>query len=91
MIVAGDTLFHSDFSLPLLIQKFLSLNSKIPSSNLIVHCPCPEDRVHLHGIVELKWDDNVQCEKVISFLEKPSPEDTPSRTQSPCCYLINSE
>jgi len=91
LIVAGDTLFYPDFSLLRFIRKFLDLNAINPSSNLIVHCPCPEEKVHLHGIVELGWEEKADCERVLSFLEKPNPKDTTSRNQCPCCYLISSE
>ena len=49
----------------------------------------PEDRVHLHGIVELQ-ETGSGDKKVVSFLEKPQPSMTPSRWQSPCFYLLHS-
>jgi UTP-glucose-1-phosphate uridylyltransferase len=48
-----------------------------------------EERVHLHGIVEL-GDESAGCKKVTSFLEKPKPDMTTSRNQSPCFYLLHS-
>ena len=39
-----------------------------------------------HGIVEVD-----EMGRVTSFLEKPSPTETPSRRQSPCFYLLSRE
>ena len=58
----------------------------VKGSSLIVGAPCPEENVAKHGIVDVD-----EKGKVISFLEKPSPTETQSRTQSPCFYLLSSE
>ena len=49
-----------------------------------MECPCPEDEVHKHGIIEV--DD---YGKVTSFLEKPKASETSSRSQSPCFYFFD--
>ena len=46
--------------------------------------PCAEEDVSRHGMLELD-----QEMRVTSFLEKPAPAETRSRTQSPCCYLLS--
>ena len=51
---------------------------------LIVACPCPEENVSKHGIIELDSSG-----KVTSFLEKPKPTETSSRLQSPCFYILD--
>ena len=51
---------------------------------LIVECPCPEDEVHKHGIIEVNDQG-----KVTSFLEKPLASETKSRSQSPCFYFFD--
>ena len=53
---------------------------------LIVACPCPEENVSKHGIIELDSSG-----KVTSFLEKPKPTETSSRLQSPCFYILDAK
>jgi ADP-glucose pyrophosphorylase len=53
---------------------------------LIVACPCSEENVSKHGIIELDSDG-----KVTSFLEKPKPTETSSRLQSPCFYILDAK
>lgn len=48
---------------------------------LIVACPCPEENVSKHGIIEI--DSNG---KVTSFLEKPKPTETSSRSKN-CAFF----
>ena len=55
-------------------------------TSLIVACPCPEERVSKHGIIEI--DKNG---RVTSFLEKPNPSETSSRLQSPCFYIFDTK
>lgn len=85
LFIAGDTLFDGSFVLESFLQIFQAENeNEKESCSLIVDCPCPEDRVHKHGIIETD-----QAGRVISFLEKPNPSTTTSRKQSPCFYLIH--
>ena len=85
LVIAGDTLFHSDFDLNDFIKEFERLKSlnKAPIS-LIVECPCPENELEKHGIIEVN-----ESKIVTSFLEKPKPTETKSRSQSPCFYLFD--
>ena len=53
---------------------------------LIVACPCPEENVSKHGIIEVD-----STGKVTSFLEKPKPTETSSRLQSPCFYILDAK
>ena len=85
LVIAGDTLFYPDFDLQKFIEEFKRLKKvKKEPLALIVDCPCPEDEVHKHGIIEIN-DDN----QVTSFLEKPKATETKSRSQSPCFYLFD--
>ena len=87
LIIAGDTLFGKDFNLPNFISKFKELkeqNSGAGPVALITECPCPDEEVHKHGIIEVGANG-----RVTSFLEKPALSETNSRSQSPCFYLLN--
>ena len=53
---------------------------------MIVACPCPEENVFTHGIIEIDSEG-----KVTSFLEKPKPTETSSRLQSPCFYILDTK
>ena len=69
---------------------FLTLLTEVPlvsaslSNTSLVAAPCAEEEVSRHGMLELD-----QEMRVTSFLEKPAPAETRSRTQSPCCYLLS--
>ena len=82
LIVSSDTIFSRDFSLEHYLAKFERLKRTI-----IVAAPCPKEEVHKHGIIEVDGDNPDL--PVLSFLEKPSIEETESRIQSPCCYLLS--
>ncbi len=86
LVVAGDTLFKNDFDLYKFIAEYEAKkeSSSVSPMALITGSPCPEDQVSKHGIIEVGLD----C-KVTSFLEKPDPKTTASRTQSPCFYLLD--
>ena len=87
LVIAGDTLFDSRFSLEEFIKEFETVNAKSgESASLIVHGPCPEERVHKHGIIETDEEG-----RVVNFLEKPSPEETSSRKQCPCFYILHND
>lgn len=83
LIIASDTIFSKDFSLDHFLAKYERLKKSI-----IVAAPCPKEEVHKHGIIEVD-SDNPDL-PVLSFLEKPLLEETESRIQSPCCYLLSS-
>ena len=70
-----------------MIRTFYDLKEKTSEPlSLIVECPCPEEDVSKHGIIEM--DENG---KVTSFLEKPEPNQTKSRSQSPCFYIFDGQ
>jgi len=81
LVVAGDTLFRSDFDLSSFVSSF-EARQKIDA--LITACPTPEEEMHLRGIIETAENSG----KVTRLLEKPSPEMTSSRSQCPCFYLF---
>lgn len=88
LVIAGDTLFMDDFQLEDFLKRFNDLKAKHQGQPLalIVECPCPEEEVHKHGIIEVGEDG-----LVTSFLEKPKASDTKSRSQSPCFYAFSPE
>jgi len=88
LVIAGDTLFLQDFKLEEFIRAFNDLKKKTTDGPvaLIVACPCPEENVSKHGIIELD-----STGKVTSFLEKPKPTETSSRLQSPCFYILDAK
>ncbi|TRY75025.1 hypothetical protein TCAL_15591 [Tigriopus californicus] len=88
LFIAGDTLFDGSFLLASFLKVFQEENGSDQDQpcSLIVDCPCPEERVHKHGIIETDATG-----RVVSFLEKPDPSTTASRKQSPCFYLIHQE
>ncbi len=87
LVIAGDTLFKKDFSLLKFVDQFERNVKNLPQANVsqIIECTCPEGEVHKHGIIEV----DEKSRKVTSFLEKPNPQDTKSRSQCPCFYLID--
>jgi len=86
LVIAGDTLFYSDFTMDRFVERFDELQRQDARSCLIVHTHCPEERVSRHGIIELDHQA-----RVTKFLEKPKPEETPARNQSPCFYLLSKQ
>ena len=92
LVIAGDTLFQKDFKLCEFIAKFQEMKRQSIGRDggqglaLITECPCPEDEVHKHGIIEV--DPNG---RVTSFKEKPKISETQSRSQSPCFYLLDAK
>ncbi|KAL7636327.1 UNVERIFIED_CONTAM: hypothetical protein RMT77_013086 [Armadillidium vulgare] len=82
--IAGDTLFDKSFNLEEMIKKFLKLKAENSLVSLIVSAPVREEDVSKHGIIEVEENGMVK-----TFLEKPQPNETISRVQSPCCYLIS--
>ena len=86
LVIAGDTLFSKTFKLTEFVTKFYELKEQNPSQPvaLITDCPCPDEEVHKHGIIEVGENG-----RVTSFLEKPTLSETNSRSQSPCFYLLD--
>ena len=85
LIIAGDTLFRKDFKLNEFIAEFQALKKKKKEGlALITECPCPEEEVSKHGIIEVNNEG-----RVVSFKEKPKLCETQSRSQSPCFYLLD--
>ncbi|XP_050724703.1 uncharacterized protein LOC127002685 isoform X3 [Eriocheir sinensis] len=85
LFVAGDTLLPKDFSLNTLVDKFESLRAHDEKACVVLSAPVAEENVSKHGIIEVGEGD-----RVINFLEKPDPQDTTSRLQCPCVYLMSS-
>ncbi|XP_050724705.1 uncharacterized protein LOC127002685 isoform X4 [Eriocheir sinensis] len=80
-----DTLLPKDFSLNTLVDKFESLRAHDEKACVVLSAPVAEENVSKHGIIEVGEGD-----RVINFLEKPDPQDTTSRLQCPCVYLMSS-
>ncbi|XP_023340570.1 uncharacterized protein LOC111710651 isoform X1 [Eurytemora carolleeae] len=84
LVVAGDTLFYQSFNLRSLVQEFSRLQQTVQEVCYLVHTDCSEENVSKHGILEL-GDNN----RVLRLLEKPKPQDTVSRFQCPCFYILS--
>ena len=82
-VIASDTIFSREFSVASLLRRFRDLGDT--SSSIILAAPCREDDVKNHGMLEI---DEGKSMRVTTFLEKPLPSETKSRTQSPCCYFL---
>ena len=88
LVIAGDTLFQKDFKLCQFIANFQELKNQNGDDEglaLITECPCPENEVEKHGIIEVE----PHSRRVTSFMEKPKISETQSRSQSPCFYLLD--
>ncbi|RIA95983.1 nucleotide-diphospho-sugar transferase [Glomus cerebriforme] len=83
LIIGGDTLFLKDFNFKKLYKKFNLINSN-DEGCLVTTYKVNDDDVHKLGILELNEEN-----QVISFLEKPSPQSTISRTGCPCFYFLH--
>ncbi|KNC76569.1 hypothetical protein SARC_10934 [Sphaeroforma arctica JP610] len=80
LVIAGDTLFHQDFD----INDFIKYNlTRTEEACSVVYYDIGNEDTRKRGIIEI--DEN---KKVISFLEKPNPEDTHSRNACPAFYYI---
>ncbi|XP_076812554.1 uncharacterized protein LOC143459338 [Clavelina lepadiformis] len=84
IIVAGDTLFYSDFDLSKMIDQFRKLKLEIPTCSLVTVYDCARDDVVKHGILETNSQN-----RVTRFLEKPQPDETQSRSACPCFYILS--
>ena len=86
IIIAGDTLFLSDFSLPEICASYQELSSvdKAVSSCLVYHCR--EDEVPKRAILEV----DTTTGEVQSFREKPAALETKSRLACPPFYVLSS-
>ncbi|KAG0169217.1 hypothetical protein DFQ30_003852 [Apophysomyces sp. BC1015] len=77
LVVGGDTLFLKDFDL----GRFLG---RLSDTCLVTTYQVRDEDVHKVGIVET-GDEGV----ITSFLEKPEPSETESRSACPCFYLFH--
>ncbi|KAI9245507.1 nucleotide-diphospho-sugar transferase [Helicostylum pulchrum] len=80
LVVGGDTLFLHDFSLNDFLQNF-GTNS---DSCLVTAYQVPDQDVQKFGIIETDSQGIIT-----SFLEKPDPSATKSRSACPCFYLFH--
>ncbi|SAM01137.1 hypothetical protein [Absidia glauca] len=78
LVIGGDTLFLKEFDL----AQFLA--QKQPGQCLVTTYTVDDAVVPKVGIVETDATGVIQ-----SFLEKPSPDQTPSRLACPCFYLLD--
>lgn len=84
LVVGGDTLFLHDFKLDRFLNKFNQLNRGDDEESCLVTTYTVKDSdVHKFGIVETDSEGFVK-----SFLEKPEPTSTTSRSACPCFYLF---
>lgn len=84
LVVAGDTLFLNDFSLP----NFIRIAQNCPGS-VITYYVVSDLVVSKSGIIEVVQDAEGNF-RVSNFLEKPDPTKTKSRLGCPCFYYLRS-
>ena len=77
LVVGGDTLFYPSFSLAEVIADFYD-----KKGSTIVCYPVKDEEVSKRGIIERN-----ENRRIVSFLEKPKPEETTSRSGVPCFYI----
>lgn len=80
LVVGGDTLFLHDFKLDKFLDKFNQVNNGCLVTTYLVS----DEDVHKFGIVETDSEGTIK-----SFLEKPDPSTTDSRSACPCFYLFH--
>jgi len=83
LVIGGDTLFYEDFSVAKLVQVLKQRQADRDFGGVLIGCKCRDEETHKYGILEIDEEN-----KVTSMLEKPSPDQTPSRLACPCCYLL---
>jgi NDP-sugar pyrophosphorylase family protein len=81
LVVAGDTLFYSNFNLSNIVNRF-----KGTDGNLVTCYKVEDEMIHKTGILE--FNEN---KKVTNFLEKPSLSETNSRWGCPPLYFYKKE
>jgi len=82
-------LFFKGFSLAEISAEFQRLKENGQPSSLLLDATCTEEEVRKTGILEVEEEGKVLARKVVSFVEKPSPDETKSRLQCPCFYLLH--
>ena len=85
LVVAGDTLFSRDFQIDSILDRFFALTSEFEAVALILYYELKDHaEVQKRGILEISPEG-----RVLSFLEKPSPESTTSNKACPPLYLYS--
>lgn len=84
LVVGGDTLFYSDFSLSQVLVALDQLKSTHPASSMVLAYVTNDDGAARYGILEI--DDH---SRVVAFLEKPGAHGTASRLACPCFYVFS--
>jgi NDP-sugar pyrophosphorylase family protein len=77
VVVGGDTLYLTDFSLGAVLA------AVAPGESACLVYPCDDVTTTKSGIIEVDATMHVT-----SFLEKPGPAATASRLASPCTYIL---
>lgn len=91
IVAYGDSIIYSPEREPLL-RRMLASHQAHASACTIAACEVPQEQVHQYGIVvpraeEMGKDD---CQ-IVDLLEKPAPEQTPSRLASSARYIFGPE
>ncbi|KAI8900383.1 nucleotide-diphospho-sugar transferase [Globomyces pollinis-pini] len=81
IVIAGDTLIKQ-FN----IDRFIQTCSTIPGS-VVLNYKVSDEECLKSGILETSLENDLN--RVVGFLEKPSPNDTPSRLGCPCFYYLS--
>ncbi|KAL6080490.1 Mannose-1-phosphate guanyltransferase-like [Balamuthia mandrillaris] len=87
LLVAGDTLFEKSFRLREVLQSFDGLEEE--ESLLLYYELSDHAEVAKRGILEVAEDGSGAPGRVMSFLEKPKPEETASNKACPPLYLYS--
>ncbi|KAJ3207221.1 hypothetical protein HDU67_007607 [Dinochytrium kinnereticum] len=89
LVIAGDTLFLRDFNL----QDFISKSLKVSPACLVTSYTVRDEETVKTGIMEGEevQVDGSRYTRIRQFLEKPSPDQTTSRSACPCFYFLPTE
>jgi NDP-sugar pyrophosphorylase family protein len=83
LIVGGDTLFGRSFDFARVLSFYNSFHDE--RSVVLYYVLAHDDLTRKTGIIEVDHDDQ---NRVVNFLEKPSPRATKSRFAAPCFYVL---
>ncbi len=84
IIIGGDTLFYSDFSIKAVLSELVAARASMPDCSAVLCYKTDDAGAAKYGILELD-----EHRRVTAFLEKPGPAATTSRWACPCFYIFS--
>ena len=87
IVVGGDTLFYSDFSLASVISALYRARANHPDCSAVLSYTTDDAGASKYGILEIQDTNHI----VTAFLEKPGPVATRSRWACPCFYILSTK